>query len=102
MASTLSEWTNKTITILTTDGRLITGILKGYDQLQNLIVSKSYEKVYSTDAPPERVELGLSVVRGDNVAVVAEVDEEDQNGKKEEEEADVRADPIKAIVQNVT
>eukprot|EP00956_Cyclotella_meneghiniana_P016855 scaffold26996_cov49-Cyclotella_meneghiniana.AAC.2 len=102
MASTLSEWTNKPITILTTDGRLITGILKGYDQLQNLIISKSYEKVYSTDAPPEKVELGLSVVRGDNVAVVAEVDEEgiDQNGKDEEE--DVRAEPIKAIVQNVT
>ena len=49
------------------------------------------------DAPPERVELGLSVVRGDNVAVVSEAEEVE--GETEE---DVRAEPIKAIVQNVT
>ncbi|KAL3801295.1 hypothetical protein ACHAWO_002153 [Cyclotella atomus] len=97
MASTLSEWTSKNITILTCDGRLITGTLLGYDQLQNLILSKSYEMVYSIDVPPEKVELGLSVVRGDNVAVVGEKEEEGG-----EEEGDVRAEPIGAIVQNVT
>lgn len=96
MASTLSELTTKQITILTCDGRLITGIMLGYDQLQNLILSKSYEMVYSTDAPPERQELGLSVIRGDNVAVVGEAEE------GEGEEKDVRAEPIKPIVQNVT
>ena len=98
MASTLSEWTTKQITILTCDGRLITGTMLGYDQLQNLILSKSYEMVYSMDAPPEREELGLSVIRGDNVAVVAEKEEE-QGG---EEAEDVRAEPIKPIVQNIT
>ena len=98
MASTLSECTTKRITILTCDGRLITGVMLGYDQLQNLILSKSFERVYSIDAPPERVELGLSVIRGDNVAVVSEAEEVE--GEKEEE--DVRAEPIKAIVQNVT
>jgi U6 snRNA-associated Sm-like protein LSm8 len=95
MASTLSEWTTKQITILTCDGRLITGILLGYDQLQNLILSKSYEMVYSMDSPPEKVELGLSVVRGDNVAVVGE-------GGEENGEEDVRAEPVGTIVQNVT
>lgn len=98
MASTLSEWTNKQITILTCDGRLITGTLLGFDQLQNLILSKSYEKVYSLDSSPERVELGLSVVRGDNVAVVGEA----EVGGGEDREEDVRAEPIKPIVQNVT
>ncbi|KAL3793957.1 hypothetical protein HJC23_009440 [Cyclotella cryptica] len=97
MASTLSEWTTHTITILTCDGRLITGTLLGYDQLQNLILSKSYERVYSTDGPVERVELGLSVVRGDNVAVVSDTD-----GRVEGDESELRADPIKPIVQNVT
>jgi U6 snRNA-associated Sm-like protein LSm8 len=96
MASTLSEWTTKQITILTCDGRLITGTLLGYDQLQNLILSKSYESVYSTDAPVEKVELGLSVVRGDNVAVVGECEEESEG------DGEVRAEPIKPIVQNVT
>jgi len=97
MASTLSELTNKSITLLTCDGRLITGTLLGYDQLQNLILKQSYEKVYSMEAPVEKVELGLFVVRGDNVAVISEVMTADY-GKDE----DVRAEPIPPIVQNVT
>ena len=40
------------------------------------------------------MELGLSVVRGDNVAVVGECEEES--------DGEVRAEPIKPIVQNVT
>jgi U6 snRNA-associated Sm-like protein LSm8 len=102
MASTLSELTNKSITLLTCDGRLITGILLGYDQLQNLILKNSYEKVYSMDAPMEKVELGLFVVRGDNVAVISEITDTSTNGDREEEEEDVRAEPIPPIVQNVT
>ena len=104
MASTLSELTNKSITLLTCDGRLITGILLGYDQLQNLILKNSYEKVYSMDAPMEKVELGLFVVRGDNVAVISEVTATSgtNNGDREEEDEDVRAEPIPPIVQNVT
>ena len=97
MASTLSELTNKSVTLLTCDGRLITGTLLGYDQLQNLILKQSYEKVYSMEAPVEKVELGLFVVRGDNVAVISEVTTAD-DGKDE----DVRAEPIPPIVQNVT
>lgn len=100
MASTLSELTNKSVTLLTCDGRLITGTLLGYDQLQNLILKQSYEKVYSMEAPVEKVELGLFVVRGDNVAVISEVvAAADGDGKDEE---DVRAEPIPPIVQNVT
>ena len=100
MASTLSELTNKSITLLTCDGRLITGTLLGYDQLQNLILKQSYEKVYSMEAPVEKVELGLFVVRGDNVAVISEnttTTDDDGNG-----DDDVRAEPIPPIVQNVT
>ena len=72
MASTLSEWKSKPVSVLTCDGRLIVGTLQGYDQLQNLILCKSYEKVYSVDSPMEKVELGLFVVRGDNVAIISD------------------------------
>jgi U6 snRNA-associated Sm-like protein LSm8 len=112
MASTLSEWKSKPVTVLTCDGRLISGTLRGYDQLQNLVLQKSYETVYSRDSPPERIELGLFVVRGDNVAVITngeigrgggggggggggvgeEVDDDDGDG--------VRAEPIKEIAGN--
>ena len=52
------------------------------------------------EAPVEKVELGLFVVRGDNVAVISEVTAAD--GKDDDEEDDVRAEPIPPIVQNVT
>lgn len=53
------------------------------------------------DSPMEKVELGLFVVRGDNVAIIAECEEGDKgddNGGMEEE--DVRAEPIKEIAGN--
>ena len=94
MASTLGEWTNAPVTILTCDGRLIAGTLAGFDQLQNLILKHSYEKVYSIAAPLEKGPLGLAVVRGDNVAVISE------GGREEDASDDVRAEPIGPIVQN--
>ena len=117
MAATLSEWKSQPVTVLTCDGRLIVGTLKGYDQLQNLILCKSYEKVYSLDSPMEKVELGLFVVRGDNVAIISDggcgrrgsgstgdIDTEGAGDNREDfhddDDADVRAEPIKEISGN--
>ena len=96
MASSLSDWSEKTVTVLTCDGRLITGTLAGYDQLQNLILSRSSERVYSVDSPVEVVELGLFVVRGDNVAIIGDAVGEGE-GEGEEE---IRAEPIREIAGN--
>lgn len=49
----------------------------------------------------EKVELGLFVVRGDNVAVIAEVMTATDNETGGKNEEDVRAEPIPPIVQNV-
>lgn len=107
MASTLLEWKSKAVTVLTSDGRLLSGILKGYDQLQNLVLQTSYEIVYSLDSPPEKIELGLFVIRGDNVAVIADgliigsssSSSSSTKGSMEEME-DVRAEPINEIAGN--
>mmetsp|Transcript_8160 Transcript_8160/g.24151 ORF Transcript_8160/g.24151 Transcript_8160/m.24151 type:complete len:96 (-) Transcript_8160:1600-1887(-) len=74
MASTLAEWRDKSICVVTGDGRIILGDLVGHDQVQNLILNDAKERVYSDGAPPETVELGLYVIRGDNVCLVAEYD----------------------------
>lgn len=42
--------------------------------MQNLILNDARERVYSDDSPVEVVELGLYVIRGDNVCMVAEHD----------------------------
>jgi U6 snRNA-associated Sm-like protein LSm8 len=55
---------------------VITGSLVGNDQVQNLILKDAQERVYSEDAPVELVELGLYVIRGDNVCLVSDYDGE--------------------------
>jgi|UPI000581B601 U6 snRNA-associated Sm-like protein LSm8 len=78
MATSLNDWRDKSVCVVTSDGRIIVGILTGYDQVQNLILNDAHERVYSVDADVEEVPLGLYVVRGDNVCLVAEVDETKQ------------------------
>ncbi|GFR15412.1 u6 snRNA-associated Sm-like protein LSm8 [Trichonephila clavata] len=76
MATTLDSYVNHTVSIITADGRNIVGTLKGFDQTINLILDESHERVYSSSQGIEQVVLGLYIVRGDNVAVVGEVDDE--------------------------
>jgi len=66
----------ETICVITSDGRVITGELVGHDQVQNLILNEAQERVYTDDAPVETVDLGLYVIRGDNVCMVGEFDPE--------------------------
>lgn len=44
-------------------------MLKGYDQTVNLVLEDSFERVYSLKEPVEAVELGLYIIRGDNMYV---------------------------------
>ena len=72
----LSAYVGSTISIITNDGRHILGTLKGFDQVQNLVIEGSRERVYSPDEGVETLELGLYLMRGDCIAVVGELDEE--------------------------
>ena len=51
------------------------GQLVGHDQVQNLILNQAQERVYSDDSQVELVDLGLYVIRGDNVCMVGDFDE---------------------------
>ncbi|KAG5368532.1 U6 snRNA-associated Sm-like protein LSm8 [Yarrowia sp. C11] len=72
--SALSGYINKPVTVITTDGRLILGILQGYDQATNVILSNTRERVITPDEPTEVVDLGLYMLRGDCIACVGETD----------------------------
>jgi U6 snRNA-associated Sm-like protein LSm8 len=69
--------------VVTSDGRVIVGKLMGHDQVQNLILADSHERVYSvkttvnddSNSDVECVPTGLHVVRGDTVCLVGEFDE---------------------------
>jgi len=75
MSSTLEPLVNRVISVVTADGRMIVGTLKGFDQTVNLILDESHERVFSSSHGVEQVMLGLYIIRGDNVAVIGEVDE---------------------------
>jgi U6 snRNA-associated Sm-like protein LSm8 len=71
------------VTILTSDGRTLTGQLLGHDQTTNLILSGTVERIFSlpeSDEATQEVEHGLYLIRGDNVAICGLVDESVENG----------------------
>ncbi|XP_065909353.1 U6 snRNA-associated Sm-like protein LSm8 [Dysidea avara] len=91
----LESYVNHTVSVVTSDGRVIVGILKGCDQTVNLILENSHERVYSSSAGVEKVPLGLYIIRGDNIAVVGEIDEEMEH---EMRFSDIKAEPLNPVV----
>ncbi|EER42352.1 small nuclear ribonucleoprotein Lsm8 [Histoplasma capsulatum var. duboisii H88] len=73
----------KKVLILTVDGRTLIGTLLSTDQLTNLVLSQTVERIIRTSDDPEpssQVEHGLYLIRGDNVVICGEVDEEIDSG----------------------
>ena len=65
--SLLHDYLEKTVSIITSDGRNIVGTLKGFDQVQNVVLSDSHERVFSLDKGVEQQVLGLYIIRGDTM-----------------------------------
>jgi len=87
-------YVDKQVLVVTQDGRVIVGELKGFDQTTNVVLSGSVERVFSLDEPVEEVPLGLYLIRGDNITLVGEVDTELD---KATDIAALRADPIAEV-----
>jgi len=76
MGSALESYVNRVVSIITADGRNFVGTMKGFDQTINIILDDSHERVYSVTSGVEQVTLGLHIIRGDNIAVIGELDED--------------------------
>jgi len=63
----LSHLSTEQVLMITQDGRVITGQLKGFDSLGSVILAGSVERIFSTEEGVEEVPLGLYVVRGDSM-----------------------------------
>jgi len=95
MASMLEGYVDKVVQVVTNDGRNIVGVLSGFDQTTNVILNECHERVFSSSAGVEQVVLGLYIVRGDNIALVGEVDEE---ADAELDLNAIVAEPLKPVV----
>ncbi|KAF0717542.1 hypothetical protein AaE_010838 [Aphanomyces astaci] len=83
-----------TVSVTTNDGRNIIGVLKGYDQCINVILDNSFERVYSMSDDVQIENLGLFIVRGDNIAIIGEVPD---NIKEQSQDDTSRAPPMKPV-----
>ncbi|KAL7995348.1 putative sm-like protein Lsm8 [Plasmopara halstedii] len=92
---TFAVRSTETISVITNDGRNIIGVLKGYDQCVNLILDDSFERVFSLKEPVEAVELGLYIVRGDNISVIGGAPE---NIREQVLDDQTRAAPLNPLV----
>ncbi|XP_046841235.1 U6 snRNA-associated Sm-like protein LSm8 [Xenia sp. Carnegie-2017] len=95
MASSLESYVGHTVAVVTQDGRMIVGLLKGFDQTINLILDESHERVFSSTSGVEQVILGLYIIRGDNIAVIGEIDDDTDSSLNM---ANIRADPLNPVV----
>ena len=93
----LKNLVDGTVSIITNDGRHIVGTLTGFDKVQNVVLTGSFERIYSKDTPAETVPLGLYVVRGDSIAVIGEVDDERDD---EVDWENIRVDPMPVITHS--
>jgi U6 snRNA-associated Sm-like protein LSm8 len=66
------------VLVITVDGRTLLGTLLSTDQLTNIVLSQTVERIIRTHDDPEsssQIEHGLYLIRGDNVVVCGEVNE---------------------------
>lgn len=68
----LSKYVNERIRVKFTGGREVTGVLKGYDQLLNLVLDEVQEEVQEPE--PHMRALGLAVLRGPTITLLSPVD----------------------------
>jgi len=57
------------VLLILQDGRAIVGVMAGYDQKSNVVLSDSKERVYSMEDGVEEIPLGLYLVKGDMMCV---------------------------------
>ncbi|THH06011.1 hypothetical protein EW145_g4383 [Phellinidium pouzarii] len=73
--SSLQGYIDRQVLLVLQDGRTIVGILLGFDQRSDIVLSESKERIYSIDEGVEEVPLGLYLVKGDQILLIGEIDE---------------------------
>jgi U6 snRNA-associated Sm-like protein LSm8 len=81
MATFVEKLIDKPVNIITNDGRNFTGLLVSFDQKTNLILQNCVERVWvSAGKEVKADELGVYFIRGDNVAVIGEIEPKIEEG----------------------
>jgi U6 snRNA-associated Sm-like protein LSm8 len=75
MANHVEKMIDKRVNVITIDGGNFIGTLCSFDQKTNIILQDCVERMYpSASKEMAEVALGVYFIRGDNVAVIGEID----------------------------
>ena len=96
-ANTLESMLSKAVQVITTEGRVFFGNLRGVDQTLNVILSESKERIYSMEEGTQDSHLGLYMIRGEVVAIIGETDETVENQLDQES---IQAAPLPPMTTN--
>ncbi|CAL1290436.1 unnamed protein product [Larinioides sclopetarius] len=72
---TLLEEIDKKIMVELRDGRILIGYLRSIDQFANLVLHRTVERIH-VDCRYGEIPLGVFIVRGDNVVLLGEFDDD--------------------------
>ncbi|KAE9400518.1 Sm-like ribonucleo protein [Gymnopus androsaceus JB14] len=92
--SSLQGYVDRRVLVILQDGRAIVGVMAGFDQKSNVVLSDSKERVYSMEEGVEEIPLGLYLVKGDMIILIGELDETVDQAV---DLASIRAEPILPI-----
>lgn len=76
MTSYIEQLISQKIQVISNEGRVFCGDLISFDQSMNIILKDCIEKIYSPDSGVKFEKMGLYMLRGDNIAIVSEINEE--------------------------
>eukprot|EP00871_Galdieria_phlegrea_P005330 jgi/Galph1/5799/GphlegSOOS_G4499.1 len=93
--SLLVSYVDKNVSVVTNDGRVLVGLLRGFDQSCNVILENTVERIFSSETGTQEVSVGLYVIRGDDISIVGELDIEKE---AETDWQQIKAIPLRPIV----
>lgn len=74
MANFVEKLVDKTVNVITNDGRNFMGNLISFDQKTNIILSACTERIYIENKEVQSEDMGVYFIRGDNICVIGEID----------------------------
>eukprot|EP01098_Paradermamoeba_levis_P000298 TRINITY_DN10304_c0_g1_i2.p1 TRINITY_DN10304_c0_g1~~TRINITY_DN10304_c0_g1_i2.p1 ORF type:complete len:133 (-),score=40.47 TRINITY_DN10304_c0_g1_i2:179-577(-) len=76
--TSLVEEVDKKLIVVLRDGRKFIGILRSFDQFANIVLEGTVERVIVGECFGD-IPLGIFIIRGENVVLLGDIDEEKEN-----------------------